>query len=140
MKKAVPDVPQCRKCKVVLTSYNAVPRYLEKRTLICKLCNRAAAKAMHRLRTYGMRQEDFEHLVAFQEGKCAICRTKFSDFGNRLNIDHCHETGWVRGILCYQCNTGLGAFRDNRHFLANAIRYLQHNHSPPAQPAKVLKA
>jgi hypothetical protein len=43
----------------------------------------------------------------------------------RLNVDHCHVTGKVRGILCNSCNNGLGRFRDNPDLLLKAADYLQ---------------
>lgn len=89
-----------------------------------------------RLNKYGLDQEGFDYLVQFQGNKCAICKSVFAEFTNRINVDHCHDTGFVRGLLCSLCNSALGGFRDNRHFLANAIRYLQHNHSPAQQPAR----
>ena len=42
-----------------------------------------------------------------------------------LAIDHCHESGIVRGLLCMPCNTGLGNFKDNVQTLLNAIKYLE---------------
>jgi hypothetical protein len=53
---------------------------------------------------------------------CAICRQP--SVGQRLSIDHCHETGIVRGLLCSPCNLGLGSFRDSVERLESAIRYL----------------
>jgi hypothetical protein len=44
---------------------------------------------------------------------------------SRLSVDHCHNTGKIRGILCTKCNTGLGSFKDNIELLMNAIKYLK---------------
>lgn len=54
---------------------------------------------------------------------CEICGVKF-DSTIRKNVDHCHDGGHIRGILCGQCNTGLGMFKDNIASLKNAIKYL----------------
>jgi len=48
----------------------------------------------------------------------------------KLLIDHDHETGKIRGLLCHRCNTGLGFFLDNPHFLTNAAFYLEKNKCP----------
>lgn len=64
----------------------------------------------------------YDQLLAKQGGKCAICGEEAN--GNRLAVDHNHETGEIRGLLCHQCNTGLGSFRDNPQLLKQAIAYL----------------
>lgn len=72
---------------------------------------------------YGMEAEDLRALEAAQGGLCAICRNPPS--GHRaLHVDHDHETGRVRGLLCHGCNTGLGAFGDSADRLDAAISYL----------------
>lgn len=69
---------------------------------------------------------------AAQGGRCAICRTPVAnileyDGDARLSthVDHCHTTGAVRGILCRDCNTGLGGFRDDPERLRAAMAYLE---------------
>ncbi len=56
-----------------------------------------------------------------QDGKCAICRIVPS---RTMAVDHCHDTGAIRGLLCSNCNTGIGLLRDNPEILARAIIYL----------------
>lgn len=58
-------------------------------------------------RKYGITQEDYIKQLELQGNKCAICH-KLDDGKRYLHIDHCHETGRVRGILCYQCNWYMG--------------------------------
>lgn len=63
-----------------------------------------------------------------QDGVCAICgrpETKVLK-GKKLSlsIDHDHETGKVRGLLCMDCNTSIGKFKHNKELLLNAVRYL----------------
>ena len=67
-----------------------------------------------------MGPDDREALLAAQDGRCAICHQS----ADRMVIDHDHSNGAVRGMLCDQCNMGLGHFRDNPDLLAEAIRYL----------------
>lgn len=72
---------------------------------------------------HGIPADAFDKLNAIQGGKCAIC----GGAGNgkkRLAVDHDHETGKVRGLLCGWCNRGLGYFRDEHSLLSKAIAYL----------------
>lgn len=59
-----------------------------------------------------------------QKGGCAICGKTPEQLGYRLYIDHCHSTGKLRGLLCNNCNTGLGALGDNIEGVAKALNYL----------------
>ena len=71
---------------------------------------------------YGITVEEFETMKINQDGKCLICkRVRF------LNIDHCHKTGKVRGLLCITCNAALGGMNDNIEILERAIIYLKKN-------------
>jgi len=71
---------------------------------------------------YGMNQVQYEALFEAQRGCCAICRTKAARI---LDIDHDHQTGEVRGLLCKDCNIGIGRFKDQPERLESAIRYLR---------------
>lgn len=66
---------------------------------------------------------DFEVLFAEQGGTCAICELPEIS-GRSLAIDHCHETGRVRGLLCNRCNRALGLMKDDPERLLRAINYL----------------
>ena len=72
----------------------------------------------NKLKDYGV-TETIQELEESQSHKCAICG-KLAD----LHIDHCHLTNKYRGLLCMQCNTGLGKFYDNVEYLQQAIKYL----------------
>ena len=64
-----------------------------------------------------------------QNGICAICSGKQVQSKNRsLAVDHCHKTNKVRGLLCIECNVGIGKFQDNLQLLISAIKYLKANH------------
>lgn len=58
-----------------------------------------------------------------QYGRCAVCNTSLSP--NSAHVDHCHSTRWLRGLLCGNCNRGLGLFNDNTDLLIKAIKYLE---------------
>jgi Recombination endonuclease VII len=73
---------------------------------------------------YGLTLEEFDRMVAEQRGRCAICKTSEPNERN-WNVDHCHASKQVRGLLCRDCNLGLGHFKDNSKSLARAIDYLK---------------
>jgi hypothetical protein len=71
--------------------------------------------------------EEYLELKKVQKNRCAICgRKKSPDKRHtRLTVDHNHKTGLHRGLLCSQCNFGLGAFQDNAEFLERGAKYLR---------------
>jgi hypothetical protein len=81
----------------------------------------------------GFTPEQYQTMLQEQFGRCKICGTDKPGGVSKghLHIDHSHETGLVRGLLCNNCNTGLGRFGDNIKLLAEAIAYLQ-NHEKEA--------
>jgi hypothetical protein len=84
-----------------------------------------------RLRQYGLTPAQFEALLKKQNYCCAICKRPFKKIQSThdpRNVDHCHKTKKVRGVLCLTCNYGLGFFQDEPRRLKNALRYLKHNH------------
>lgn len=78
---------------------------------------------------YGLKKEDWENLLLAQELKCPICTKEFdffnSDIKHRPAVDHNHDTGVVRGILCGGCNFLLGHARDDVSIIEKAISYLR---------------
>jgi hypothetical protein len=87
----------------------------------------AAARARDRLKhEYGMGLDDLAALYAAQDGRCSICQQERAMRGpGGLVVDHCHESGKVRGLLCGTCNTGLGHLRDDPGVIAAALAYLE---------------
>lgn len=77
------------------------------------------------LRAYGLTQEKYEELVALQDGRCAVCDRACARYGARLPIDHNHDTGRVRGLVCDNCNKALGLFNDDVGLLLAAASYLR---------------
>jgi hypothetical protein len=82
-------------------------------------------RPVHRLLAeYGLTSDQFDALLISQTGRCAICASAL--IGKRAaNVDHCHVTGLVRGLLCTNCNCGLGRFRDDTSRLVAAADYLE---------------
>jgi len=77
-------------------------------------------------RDYGISQAQFDEMLESQNGKCAICKADPpTGHKKRLNVDHCHQTGAVRGLLCDACNRGIGLFKDDPERLNKAISYLK---------------
>ena len=72
---------------------------------------------------YGITVEQYDAMLKKQNHVCAICNT-FPP-GKRLAVDHNHETGKIRGLLCANCNAGLGWFKENTSRLNAAILYLE---------------
>lgn len=68
--------------------------------------------------------EDYLILEKKHKGLCSICKKQCSS-GKKLSIDHCHKTNKVRGLLCSNCNLGIGKFYDNPLLLKRAVSYLK---------------
>jgi hypothetical protein len=86
------------------------------------------------LRRKNLTEVQLSQITRQQDNRCAICRkpeTSKHQSGTirKLAVDHCHETGKLRGLLCTKCNTGLGLFNDDWLLLDNAIEYLGHWHN-----------
>ena len=115
--KPIEEFPRNRNCK-------------DGRHPYCKPCHNARGKESkqrlyggsrhyHLKYRYGIGADEFDELVKQQGGICAICGRDDPE-----HVDHSHETGEVRGILCFNCNGGLGQFRDSIDALRAAAMYL----------------
>lgn len=82
----------------------------------CNPCRKLALIA----RRVGLEVRQAKELIDAAGGQCAICKRRRV----RLCIDHCHETGKIRGVLCHRCNSGIGSFRDDPGLLSAAASYL----------------
>jgi len=113
----------------------------------CKVCalkdrkkhyteNRDKILAHKRFSNYGISKDEYFQMLDNQEGVCAICkgeeRTRDTSTNKvrALAVDHCHDTGNVRGLLCRACNLALGFFKDNPDLLNRAIQYLENTVEP----------
>lgn len=107
--------PKCKQCAYTETTswrQSKTPEQLKDMYLKC---------------TYGITLQDYNELLISQDCTCAICSKELNIEiwgADSPVVDHCHTQGHVRGILCNECNRGLGYFRDNVNALAKAISYL----------------
>ena len=114
--------------------YATNKKYLHSR---CKNCDHARVREYHnnnrdkitkqqlirhRFREYGLTEEEYNNMILSQNNLCAICNNPSKN--KALAIDHNHKTGKVRGLLCMNCNTGIGFLKDDITILNNAIKYL----------------
>lgn len=81
----------------------------------------ANSKKNHLMRNYGLTQDDFNKMFKDQDGKCAIC---FKESDRTLHVDHCHDTGKIRKLLCSPCNQAIGLFKEDQTIMASAMKYL----------------
>lgn len=81
---------------------------------------------LHMKRAYGLGFKEYEEMLFNQNGVCAICSGEppKNQHKKRLNIDHCHSTGKIRGLLCDACNRAIGLLKDSPDLLNKAISYL----------------
>lgn len=82
--------------------------------------NAGKSRQYHLKKVYGVTMKEWDNLVIKQNGKCAICDKK-----TKLTLDHSHITGKTRGLLCRNCNAGLGLLGDNVNILKLAIKYME---------------
>ncbi|MEV8306309.1 endonuclease VII domain-containing protein [Streptomyces flavidovirens] len=88
----------------------------------CKACRAALSRADHLRRQYGLTEAERDEMVLSQMGICSICLA-----APAVHVDHCHETGRVRGVLCFNCNSAIGKLGDDPDTLRRAIAYLEGN-------------
>ena len=95
---------------------------------------RASNKGKHYrqavVRKYGVPDGWFDEQLRIQGNQCAACGVElsWSDGKTTPNVDHCHESGKVRGILCRRCNSVIGLCKDSRELLLNLVGYLRKCH------------
>ena len=119
---------KCNRCHQVKTEadfyYRKEMKALRPQCKACKSLEVACKK-------YKLKLDDIEHLYKASNYSCGICKVHVDDYNNKaqkyraLVIDHEHSTGKIRGILCHECNTAIGLFKDNIKKLEKAINYLR---------------
>ena len=97
----------------------------------CRLCvsvRRSKKRKVELASRYGLTEKGLIELRKMYK-KCGICGFEAKNHWKALNVDHCHKTGEVRGMLCMTCNTALGAFKDDISLLHKAVQYLIGEHA-----------
>ena len=142
-----PDGRICTECGVykVLTEFHKHTTSLYGVEPICKLCRLEQRRAYNRryperIRNidlkvkYGITIADYEAMAACQGGKCAICGVN----EQKLVVDHNHQTGEIRALLCHLCNTLIGCARENIAILVAATAYLYREQHPEQEDAQAV--
>jgi len=130
----------CRKCYKKIEYWRDAPRHRAARLRYCHK-NKDALRIEHRAyylahteemkianrrsriaRQYGITVEEYNYRLAAQDGCCALCLQMFT---SRVCIDHDHETGKVRALLCINCNAALGKFQDDPALIRRAAEYVE---------------
>ncbi|MFD4030861.1 endonuclease VII domain-containing protein [Streptomyces sp. NPDC058637] len=88
----------------------------------CRPCRAERNRMSYIQRKYGPGPAELDTLTAAQQGVCGICPTARSQ-----HVDHCHETGRVRGVLCFSCNAALGQLKDRPDAIRRAAAYVEGN-------------
>ncbi len=96
----------------------------------CKACkklkrNPEVYKRAYLKHFYNLPLEKYNKMFEEQNGCCAICNGHQSTFKKALHVDHDHETGKIRGLLCNSCNKGIGFLLDDSKILLSASQYLK---------------
>jgi hypothetical protein len=90
------------------------------------------------IKKFGIHADQYEAIAKEQNFVCAICQ-KSEPCNRALAVDHCHTTKKVRGLLCTNCNMGLGKFQDNVEYLKKAIEYMEREFSVPDIEDSIVK-
>lgn len=135
----------CRKCgqRKLLSDFYKESRHKDGVHSYCKICFckqtkgykqrnkekvKISSRSLHLKKTFGITLESYKEILLKQNGVCAICgRPETATFRGKiraLSVDHNHNTGQVRGLLCDNCNHVIGAAKENVSILHSAIRYI----------------
>lgn len=126
--KELKKLKKCSKCKKY---FPRTSEYFHKSSLMtdgfvytCKSCKKKWDKDYHKYRRYKLTKEEYDGILKNQNNLCGICGIILKDDYN-THVDHNHQTGKIRGLLCVGCNTGLGNFKENPFILIKAIKYIE---------------
>ena len=125
----------CKQEKPISQFYRSNVKYYQKE---CKDCCRERKYRWHQTengklssantklkKRYGITLAGYAELLKKQNGKCKICTTPIEEIGERLAVDHRHEDGVIRGLLCKPCNVAIAHLKYNSELCVKAARYLE---------------
>ena len=130
---------KCTKCNEYKDKSKFVKRSNRKSGIqpYCKSCHNIKSRREYRseymrnydlVSKYGITLDDANKMLEEQNYRCAICNVHATEVTGKhkkhLCVDHCHETGKVRGLLCDTCNRGIGLLKDDVNVLKSAFEYL----------------
>lgn len=128
---------ECCGCKKVLPEDSFYRRRAHKtrRNTRCKTCTAVSVKnwrennperQAHTMRKniYGLSKDNFIEIYQTQDGKCGACKKDIPTYGRDISVDHNHDTGQVRGLLCHNCNDALGKLKDNPETVLSLYEYI----------------
>ena len=95
----------------------------------CHACRKKQRRENGLMSAYGITLDEYTKILMTQDGKCKLCLTDKPGGKGVFHVDHNHNTGHIRGLLCHGCNTGLGLFGDSADRLKAAAYYLEENGS-----------
>ncbi|WP_079168999.1 endonuclease VII domain-containing protein [Streptomyces sp. CC77] len=127
----------CRPCGMIKphSEWNRNRSASDGLSTACKECLKAKGRAGHLRRQYGITEAELGAMIEAQAGVCAICQS-----GPPEHVDHCHKTGRVRGVLCFNCNSAIGKLRDDPAIVRRAATYLEGNAwKPTLEPQGVCR-
>jgi len=112
----------CKKCKVVFQPH------APSECLCSDKCKEHAFADNYLKRAYGIDLDEYNLMLIKQNNCCSICKSDgfIMQKGHKVKlvVDHCHDTGKVRGLLCHNCNRALGLLKDNTNTINNALEYI----------------
>lgn len=109
--------------------------YTEENTVVladgsrgCKTCRKARSYDAN-YKKYGIKYDDKLRLIEEQDGLCKVCEQPLPEDPRKVHLDHFHDDGTVRGVLCGSCNYGIGCFKDSPELLMKAAEYLMESNA-----------
>jgi hypothetical protein len=111
-----------RDCYSEMNSMRSLARYYNDPEYKEKMVERQPhAQRMHH---FGISMEKYIEILESQDSRCAICGRHQEELDRKMAVDHSHSNGHIRGLLCLNCNTGIGNLRDSVELLEKAQKYL----------------
>jgi len=126
---------RCHRCKRMksIKKFSKCRTRTDGRSATCRRCWTDYRYEWKLPKAFGLTFGEYSDMLEAQEGRCAICPAEIGYLRKgkpaRLAVDHCHATGKVRGLLCSNCNNGLGRFKDDPILLRAAADYLENKES-----------